>query len=61
MWFVTNLWTMTVEESEELCRTVASTGRVFALTHNYTGYPMVKQAKHLVQSGAIGGSAQNCG
>lgn len=46
--------TMTVEESEELCRTVASTGRVFALTHNYTGYPMVKQAKHLVQSGAIG-------
>jgi len=46
--------TMTVEESEDLCRTVSRTGRVFALTHNYTGYPMVKQARELVRSGELG-------
>ena len=46
--------TMTVEEAEDLCETVVHTGRVFALTHNYTGYPMVKQARHLVQSGELG-------
>ena len=27
---------------------------MFALTHNYSGYPMVKQARHLIQQGAIG-------
>ncbi len=30
------------------------TGKVFALTHGYTGYPMVKQARYLVKSGKIG-------
>ena len=29
-------------------------GLIFALTHNYTGYPMVKQARHLVKCGDIG-------
>ncbi|MDA0874760.1 MAG: Gfo/Idh/MocA family oxidoreductase, partial [Bacteroidetes bacterium] len=46
--------TMTVEESEDLCRTVSRTGRVFALTHNYTGYPMVKQARDMVRKGELG-------
>lgn len=46
--------TMTVEESEDLCRTVTQTGRLFALTHNYTGYPMVKEAKRLVAEGKLG-------
>ena len=46
--------TMTVEEAEDLCKTVHQSGRVFALTHNYTGYPMVKQARHLVRSGELG-------
>lgn len=46
--------TMTVEESEDLCRTVSETGLVFALTHNYTGYPMVKQARHMARSGELG-------
>ena len=46
--------TMTVEESEDLCRTVSETGLVFALTHNYTGYPMVKQAREFVQTGQLG-------
>lgn len=46
--------TLTVEEAEELCRLVAQHKVVFALTHNYTGYPMVKQARELVRQGALG-------
>ncbi len=46
--------TMTVEESEELCRLVKKHDAVFALTHNYTGYPMVKQAKQLIADGKLG-------
>ncbi|MEM1270730.1 MAG: Gfo/Idh/MocA family oxidoreductase [Bacteroidota bacterium] len=46
--------TMTVEEAEDLARLVEAHGVVFALTHNYTGYPMVKQARHMVQSGELG-------
>lgn len=43
-----------MEEAFELQNLVEKTGLVFALTHNYTGYPMVKQAKHMVESGAFG-------
>jgi predicted dehydrogenase len=43
-----------LEEAYELQKLVKSTGLIFALTHNYTGYPMVKEAKHLVESGQIG-------
>ena len=46
--------TMTVEEAEELERLVASTGLTFALTHTYTGYPMVRQMRDLVASGVLG-------
>lgn len=46
--------TNTVEEAEELCRLVEKHEVFFALTHNYTGYPMVKEARHLVQSGKLG-------
>ena len=46
--------TTTAADAEELCRTVERTGLVFALTHNYTGYPMVKEARHLVHSGRLG-------
>ena len=46
--------TNTVEEAEELCRLVARHDVVFALTHNYTGYPMVKEAKRLVAEGRLG-------
>ena len=46
--------TTTVEEAEELCRLVAAYDVVFALTHNYTGYPMVKQARAMVQNGELG-------
>ena len=33
---------------------IEGTGQLFALTHNYTAYPMVKEARHLVNSGVIG-------
>jgi len=46
--------TLTVEEAEEIVALVEKTGLVFCLTHNYTGYPMVKEAKDMIASGAIG-------
>jgi predicted dehydrogenase len=46
--------TTTLEDAEALCRLVEERGVIFALTHNYTGYPMVKQARALVQEGALG-------
>ncbi|MGB3589386.1 MAG: Gfo/Idh/MocA family oxidoreductase [Tunicatimonas sp.] len=46
--------TFTLEEAKELQTLVDSTGLLYALTHNYTGYPMVKEAKHLVSSGKLG-------
>lgn len=46
--------TTTLADAEELCRLVKKHNVIFALTHNYTGYPMVKQARALVQQGALG-------
>lgn len=46
--------TFTMDEARDLEKTVADTGRVFALTHNYTGYPMVKQAKRMIADGKLG-------
>ena len=46
--------TTTLEDAEALCRLVAEHDTVFALTHNYTGYPMVKQARALVRQGVLG-------
>ncbi len=43
-----------MEEALDLEQTVKETGLIFALTHNYTGYPMVKQAKSMVKNGDIG-------
>jgi len=44
----------TSDEADSLIAAQASSGRVFAVTYNYTGYPMVKQMRSLVRSGAIG-------
>ncbi len=41
-------------EAKKLQKTVEKTGKLLALTHTYTGYPMVKEARHLIKSGAIG-------
>jgi len=46
--------TMTVEEAIELEQLVAKTGLTFALTHTYTGYPMVRQMRELIAKGVLG-------
>lgn len=43
-----------MEEALALEKLVGETGLVFALTHNYTGYPMVKQARQMIRHGEIG-------
>ncbi|HEV3211301.1 MAG TPA: Gfo/Idh/MocA family oxidoreductase [Chthoniobacterales bacterium] len=43
-----------LDEARELRDVVRKTGKLFALTHNYTGYPMVKEARELVRSGELG-------
>jgi len=46
--------TANLREARRLAELVEKSGRVFALTHNYTGYPMVRQAREMVQSGELG-------
>ncbi|WP_286883619.1 MULTISPECIES: Gfo/Idh/MocA family protein [Sphingobacterium] len=46
--------TVSVEEAKELQETVERTGRTLCLTHTYSGYPMVKQAKAMVKEGHFG-------
>jgi predicted dehydrogenase len=44
----------TSAQADELAARVAAQGTLFAVTYNYTGYPMVRQAREMVKSGAIG-------
>lgn len=46
--------TLTLEEAIALKKIIEQSGLQFCLTHTYTGYPMVKQARQLVLSGALG-------
>jgi len=46
--------TMTVDEAIELEQLVKKTGLTFALTHTYTGYPMVRQMRDLIAKGVLG-------
>jgi len=46
--------TFDLAQAEELAKVVAKTGVVFAVTHNYTGYPMVRQAREMVKAGELG-------
>jgi predicted dehydrogenase len=46
--------TRTLDEALELREAVKRSGKVFALTHNYTGYPMVKEAREIVRRGDLG-------
>ncbi len=46
--------THSLEEAVELVALVEETGLVFALTHNYTGHPMIRHARHLFASGEMG-------
>ncbi|MBR9919646.1 MAG: Gfo/Idh/MocA family oxidoreductase [Bacteroidetes bacterium] len=43
-----------MEQARDLVVQVDESGLLFALTHNYTGYPMVKQAKAMIRNGKLG-------
>ena len=43
-----------LEDAKALQQLVHASGKVFCLTHNYTGYPMVKEARRMVQDGELG-------
>ena len=46
--------TLNLAEAKELKEIVEKSGLVFGLTHNYTGYPMVKEARAMVKNGILG-------
>jgi predicted dehydrogenase len=46
--------TFDLPQAEELAKVVQRTGVVFAVTHNYTGYPLARQARDMVMSGELG-------
>lgn len=46
--------TLTYDQALELREIVNNSDQIFALTHNYTGYPMVKEAKRMVKDGELG-------
>lgn len=46
--------TFSLEEAKQLAAKVKETGKLFLLTHTYTGYPMVKEARHRVLNGDLG-------
>ena len=46
--------TFDLKQAEELAEVVAEHKVVFGVTHNYTGYPLVRQAREMVQSGELG-------
>ncbi len=46
--------TTTVASAKDLVRAVKKSGKIFALTHNYTGYPMIRQAREMVAAGELG-------
>ncbi|MFT5838318.1 MAG: putative dehydrogenase [Flavobacteriales bacterium] len=46
--------TFTLQEALDLAGRLKTSGQLYGLTHTYNGYPLVKQAKHLVATGALG-------
>lgn len=46
--------TVSLDEARRLAQAVEASGCVYALTHNYSGYPMVREARALVASGKLG-------
>ena len=46
--------TFNLYEAEDLASTVEKSGVVFALTHNYTGYPLMREARQMILSGDLG-------
>ena len=46
--------TFNLDQAEKLKAIVDKTGLLFCLTHTYTGYPMIKQARHFIKGGMLG-------
>lgn len=46
--------TNSVDEAKELNKKVETSCKIFCLTHNYTGYPLVRQARAMVEAGELG-------
>ena len=46
--------TSNLRDARKLADLVAKSGKVFALTHNYTGYPMIRQARAMIAAGELG-------
>jgi len=46
--------TSNLADAKKLAALVEKSGRIFVLTHNYTGYPMIRQAREMVQNGQLG-------
>jgi predicted dehydrogenase len=46
--------TFNLQEAKELKKISEQTGKIFCLTHTYTGYPMVKEARQIIAEGKIG-------
>ena len=46
--------TVSLAEAKRMQAAVAASGRIFALTHNYTGYPLVRCMRQMVRAGDLG-------
>ena len=46
--------TAALPEAKKLARAAEASGVIFALTHNYTGYPMIRQAREMIAAGVLG-------
>ncbi len=46
--------TFTLEEAKDLKAVIEKTGAIFCLTHTYTGYPMIKEARQVIANGRLG-------
>ncbi len=46
--------TFDLPQAEQLAKVVEKSGVVFAVTHNYTGYPLVRQAREMIKAGELG-------
>ena len=46
--------TINLNDAQQMVAAVQQTGRVFALTHNYSGYPLMRQAREMIMSGELG-------
>ena len=45
---------LNVKEAKELVALAKKSGLIFAVTHNYTGYPMIRQAREMIAAGELG-------